>query len=80
MIDRAKKLNIPVYVFNNEFEIEKNGDQILNEINPDLIILAGFILKFPEFLVSRFQNKIINIHPALLPKFGGKRNVWHECA
>ena len=40
--------------------------------NPDLIILAGFLLKFPEFLVRKFNNKVLNIHPALLPKYGGK--------
>ena len=52
----------------------------LLDINPDLIVLAGFLWKFPKFLVSRFQNKIINIHPALLPNYGGKRHVWHACA
>tara|TARA_B100001167_G_C16750799_1_gene296028 strand:+ start:472 stop:1092 length:621 start_codon:yes stop_codon:yes gene_type:complete len=39
---------------------------------PDLIVLAGFLLKIPKDLVQAFPNKIINIHPALLPKFGGK--------
>jgi len=38
----------------------------------DLIILAGFLLKVPEALVKAFPNRIINLHPALLPKFGGK--------
>jgi phosphoribosylglycinamide formyltransferase-1 len=39
---------------------------------PDLIILAGFLLKFPSCIVQAYPNKIINIHPALLPKYGGK--------
>ena len=46
-------------------------EQILN-INPSLIVLAGFLWKIPEKLIKAFPEKIINIHPALLPKFGGK--------
>ena len=42
------------------------------ESQPDLIILAGFLLKFPNNCIEAFPNKIINIHPALLPKYGGK--------
>jgi len=41
------------------------------------IVLAGFLLKIPPFLVSAFSNRIINIHPALLPKFGGKGMYGH---
>ena len=44
----------------------------MKEAKPDLIVLAGFLLKFPEIIIAEFQNKIINIHPALLPKYGGK--------
>ena len=44
----------------------------INEINPDLIVLAGYLLLFPSEIVQQYPNKIINIHPALLPKFGGK--------
>ena len=44
----------------------------LLEINPDLIVLAGFLLKFPAHIVAAYPDKIINIHPALLPKYGGK--------
>ena len=40
--------------------------------NPDLIVLAGFLLKIPKKMVSAFENRIINIHPSLLPKYGGK--------
>jgi phosphoribosylglycinamide formyltransferase-1 len=46
--------------------------QLLKEINPALIVLAGFLWKIPEKLVKAFPQKIINIHPALLPKYGGK--------
>ncbi len=45
---------------------------LLTEIDPALIVLAGFLWKFPEPIIEAFPNKIINIHPALLPKYGGK--------
>ena len=44
----------------------------LLNLNPNLIILAGFLLKMPEEIISNFKNRIINIHPALLPSYGGK--------
>jgi phosphoribosylglycinamide formyltransferase 1 len=73
VLDRAKKLGIKSVTFKkHEFEINEKVDKILTEINPDLVILAGFLLKFPGFLVRKFNNKVLNIHPALLPKFGGK--------
>lgn len=46
--------------------------KLLQAANIDLIVLAGFLQLVPEFLINRFPNRIINIHPALLPKFGGK--------
>jgi len=45
---------------------------LMLKLNPDLIVLAGFLLKFPENIINAFPNKIINVHPALLPKYGGK--------
>ena len=45
---------------------------ILKSTRPDLIVLAGFLWKFPENILKYFPNKVINVHPALLPKFGGK--------
>ena len=72
VLERAKKLNIPTEVFSKE---EFNGYKVLqklNSIQPDLIILAGFLLKFPLNCIDAFPNRIINIHPALLPKYGGK--------
>lgn len=71
--ERAKKMAIPSVNFNREDFIE--GDKILsllikNEI--DFIVLAGFLLKIPKLLIDAYPNKIINIHPALLPKYGGK--------
>lgn len=45
---------------------------LLKTLEPDLIVLAGFLWKFPESILNAFPNKVINVHPALLPKFGGK--------
>jgi phosphoribosylglycinamide formyltransferase 1 len=72
VLDRAKNLKVSTQVFNKSelsdgFVLEK-----INAINPDLIVLAGFLLKFPESIIKQYPNKIINIHPALLPKYGGK--------
>ena len=71
-IYRAATHHIPCVVFNRE---EFNNGFILEkllEINPDLIILAGFLWLMPPEIVTVFQGKILNIHPALLPKYGGK--------
>jgi phosphoribosylglycinamide formyltransferase-1 len=72
VIERAKNLNVPAEVFSRE---ALNSGEIAEKIAleaPDLIVLAGFLWKFPEAIVKKFPNKIINIHPALLPKYGGK--------
>ncbi len=72
VINRLKPLGINVEVFNRKSFI--NGSLLKNVVNqtPDLIILAGFLWKFGSDWVETFNNKIINIHPALLPKYGGK--------
>jgi len=70
--ERAKKLMIPSYVFKKiDFE---NGEvlKLLQEKAIDFIVLAGFLLMIPENLLRAYPDRIINIHPALLPKFGGK--------
>ena len=69
----AKKLQIPLFLFTkqgleNFFKLEK----VLTENRVDFIILAGFLLKIPKKMLENYPNKIINIHPALLPKYGGK--------
>jgi phosphoribosylglycinamide formyltransferase-1 len=73
VIDRCNRLKINCLYFNKQAFSE--SDCILNvlkSINPDLIVLAGFLWKIPEKLILAFPNRIINIHPALLPKYGGK--------
>ena len=73
VLDRAKNLQIESQSFSKDELSSKNGIlSVLKGVQPDLIVLAGFLLKFPELIISEFPNKIINIHPALLPKYGGK--------
>ncbi len=72
VIERAKNNQIPTEVFSKEELIESKVLRKLNVIAPDLIVLAGFLLKFPQNIITAYPNKIINIHPALLPKYGGK--------
>ena len=73
VLDRCKKLNMSALSF-NKIAFTKTDDvlNILKASNPDLIILAGFLWKFPENILKEFPNKVINVHPALLPKYGGK--------
>jgi phosphoribosylglycinamide formyltransferase-1 len=73
VIKRAKCLKVPVRLFENaQLNDPDLVGQWLKEDAPDLIVLAGFLRKIPEFIVSAFAGKIVNIHPALLPSFGGK--------
>ena len=72
VLEKAKNLQVKTYIFTKE---ELNSGQVLqktNEFQPDLIVLAGFLWKFPDDIVAAYPDKIINIHPALLPKYGGK--------
>ena len=71
--ERAKALNIPSYSFTKEEFMEGNQLlKLLSDNNIDYIILAGFLLKVPDILIENYPKRIINIHPALLPKHGGK--------
>ncbi len=73
VLTRAKASNIEASAFSKEELNSQNGVQkLLDTLNPDLIVLAGFLLKFPESILSEYPNRVINIHPALLPKYGGK--------
>nr|WP_253255974.1 phosphoribosylglycinamide formyltransferase [Formosa algae] len=73
VLDRCKKLDISALSF-NKVAFTKTNDvlNLLKSAQPDLIILAGFLWKFPEQILKAYPNKVINVHPALLPKFGGK--------
>jgi phosphoribosylglycinamide formyltransferase-1 len=73
VLERAKKLNVLSKNFTKKDLFSSEGVlTILKQERPDLIVFAGFLLKFPEFILKEFTNKVINIHPALLPKYGGK--------
>ena len=73
VLERCKYLNLESLVFDRQ---DFNGKKIivnfLNKNKIDLIVLAGFLWLIPEYLIELYPNKIINIHPALLPKYGGK--------
>jgi phosphoribosylglycinamide formyltransferase-1 len=71
--ERARKLLIPSYTFSNEdFSTGETILGFLKQYNIDCIVLAGFLLKVSEVLINAFPDRIINIHPALLPRHGGK--------
>ncbi len=73
VLDRCKTLQVSALSF-NRVAFTKTDDvlNILKASRPDLIVLAGFLWKFPENILNMFPNKVINVHPALLPKYGGK--------
>ena len=73
VLERAKKYHIPAYVFNRE-EM-KNPEKLLCQLKEqeiDFIVLAGFLWLMPSCITAAYPNRIINIHPALLPGYGGK--------
>lgn len=73
VLERAKKLGIPSMVFNREqfYNSQVVVDQLIDN-NIDFVVLAGFLWLIPTNLIQAYPKKIINIHPALLPKHGGK--------
>ncbi|MBQ0129322.1 MAG: phosphoribosylglycinamide formyltransferase [bacterium] len=71
-IERAKNLGIPLRMITKKEFNTPEFTKEMQDLNLDLIVLAGFLLQIPESLVKAFPKKIINIHPALLPKYGGK--------
>lgn len=73
VLQRADNFEIPSHVFDrNEFYNTDTIVNLLKNLQTDIIILAGFLWLIPKNLLKAFPNKIINLHPALLPKFGGK--------
>jgi len=72
VLDKAKRHNVPTLIFNKEQLTDGFVMDKIAELKPDLIVLAGFLWKMPKEIVKAYPNKIINIHPALLPKYGGK--------
>jgi phosphoribosylglycinamide formyltransferase 1 len=72
-LQRAKEFNVPTRVFDqSQFRESDEVMKWLEEFEVTFVVLAGFLWLLPEKLIALFPNKIINIHPSLLPKFGGK--------
>lgn len=79
VLKRALKHKIPQFVFDrNTFYKEKTVDEVLKINKIDFIVLAGFMWLIPERFVKTYPKKIVNIHPALLPKYGGKGMYGHH--
>lgn len=73
VLNRAKKEGVATLIIARDaFFKSDEVIKLLRSANIDLIVLAGFLWMIPENLIQAFPNKIINIHPSLLPKFGGK--------
>ena len=72
VLERFKSFNIDTVLFSKDDLKSNTVLNSLKKVNPDLIVLAGFLLKIPKNITNFFKNKIINIHPALLPLYGGK--------
>lgn len=79
VLKRALKHKIPQFIFDRStFYKEKTVDEVLRLNRIDFIVLAGFMWLIPERFVKTYPNKIVNIHPALLPKYGGKGMYGHH--
>jgi len=73
VIQRAKNHNIKHHIFSRtEFYDTTHILKILQDNSIDFIVLAGFLWLIPDYLIKNYPNRVINIHPALLPKYGGK--------
>lgn len=76
---RAQNLNVPATCLTKaEFNDEATLMGLMNEYDIDFIVLAGFLLMAPDFLIEAYDRRMINLHPALLPKYGGKGMYGHH--
>ncbi len=72
VLEKAERHGVETILFSKEELADGSVCSEVKKIDPDLIVLAGFLLKFPSDIIEAYPRKIINIHPALLPKFCGK--------
>jgi len=73
VLQRADNFEIPTHIFNrDEFYKSDSILELLESLDIDLIVLAGFLWLVPKTLIQKYPGRIVNIHPALLPKYGGK--------
>ncbi|MEO9258285.1 MAG: phosphoribosylglycinamide formyltransferase [Crocinitomicaceae bacterium] len=78
VVEKANKFSIPTFYLSNDAFV--SGDKVLEickNQGAQFIILAGFLRKIPQIIIQAYSNNIINIHPALLPKYGGKGMYGH---
>ena len=79
VIDRAQSLDVETIVFSREqFYHSEIVLSLLLERDIDFVVLAGFLWLVPDYLLDAFQNRMLNVHPALLPKYGGKGMFGHH--
>lgn len=77
-LQRAKNHSVPTAIITRQ-EFTDNPSQVLEAVSGcDYIILAGFLVRIPQYLIDAFPRRIINIHPSLLPKYGGKGMYGHH--
>ena len=77
-LERAKRLGVPTLTLSKaDFANQEYTIKLLDSHNIEFIVLAGFLMMVPDYLISRYHQRIINIHPALLPKYGGKGMYGH---
>ena len=78
VIEKAETERVPVHLFNrHDFYQSDNVIHQVEALKPDIIVLAGFLWLVPADFIQYFNNKIINLHPSLLPKYGGKGMYGH---
>ncbi|TFG99615.1 phosphoribosylglycinamide formyltransferase [Candidatus Thorarchaeota archaeon] len=80
-LERARKVNVPtVVVSKSEFPVPQEFDEQVAEVlrcyKVDLVVLAGYMRMFTKQFINEFQDRIINVHPSLLPAFKGVRAQW----
>ena len=75
-LERARRLHVPsVVVERDDFKCRDVMMLLMQQYDIDFIVLAGFLLMVPDFLVEAYPQRMVNIHPSLLPKYGG-RGMW----
>ncbi len=73
VIERAERLGVPVRVISKEqLNDESFMTVLLDSHDIEMVVLAGFLVMIPHFMIARYHERMVNIHPSLLPKFGGK--------
>lgn len=76
---RADSLGVPTtIVAKTELNDEQKMGDLMDRYHIDFVVLAGFLLMVPTFLIRRYTDRMVNIHPALLPKYGGKGMYGHH--